>query len=76
MFHSIATRLKISFSIQQQQVDTLYRISTDLTRLASTSLCLLQLTSPLPRPGSMLAALGGLARGVTRLQVTWARTAA
>ena len=55
---------------------TLYGISTDLTRLASTSLCLLQLTSPLPRLGSMLAALGGLARGVTRLQVTWARTAA
>ena len=74
MFHSIATRLKISTNTQT--ASTLYRISTDLTRLTSTSLCLLQLTSPLPRLVSMLAALGGLARGVTRLQVTWARTAA
>ena len=76
MFHSIATRLKISFSIQQSKYKVKYRIPTDLTRLARTSLCLVQLSSPLPRPGCMLAALGGLARGVTRLQVTWARTAA
>ena len=76
MFHSIATRLKISTNTQNSKYTVHYRISTDLNRLASTSLCLLQLTSPLPRLVSMLAALGGLARGVTRLQVTWARTAA